>query len=1110
MKKTEFQRLQAIAIEKLESSSVTLPQNFLDKNIDELIQINEIYQAELEAQNDELQSHILDLEEAQNELAVLFNQAPIPYILLTAKFKILRANERALKMFGANSFLSQNVPFYTYLYKGHMTVFLDWIHSIKEGPSPLEMLLKTAGGLRFCRLHFHKWSQQDSDTFLLSVEDIHAQNEEHDRFKSLFQNSQQGIIYIDEKERIVDINDTAIQILGFPKQKCAKQTYSDIDLIFLDEDKQPIPEKDLPFILSLRNKSIQATRLMLVWNAEQERHVRLSLEAIPHFSLDKEELLGVFCIFTDISKEYLLNRELKQQLETFKTLGNNIPDVILRFDKNQEIIYINQEGVNFFQIDLIHSNAKKLCDFSLFQSERSKEFCRVLKDLDKLSRTITYSLNHKSQKKNKNYFIRLIPERLEGAEKSFLLIIEDITQRVESEDMFNQLFYNASDAIILTEHKTGKIKSINSKARNLLDFDVAKIDSFCSKDIFDNFKSKQQFQKHIDALESYGEDIFETTKELANGQIVYLKVYCSLIDIGEHTYHQSIVHDLTEHKLLERQLSQTSKVFEHTTEGIMITELDSTIISVNDAFSKITGYKREEVIGKNPSILKSGKHDKEFYENMWVQIEKEGVWKGEIWNRKKDGTIYPEWLAVSPIYDENNKPQQFVAVFSDFSEIKNNQLQLEQLAHYDPLTRLPNRLLLQQQLNFAVKSSKRHKNKFAILFIDLDRFKSINDTHGHGVGDEVLKHTAKRLKGLLRDSDTVARLGGDEFVIVLYDINHSNDIHHIAQTVIDKLQEPFVINGDDHFISASIGISIFPDDAEIVELLLKHADIAMYESKSTGRNNYHFFSNQMAETAQSLSNLHNDLNKALANQEFYIVYQPQYDAAKKEIVGFEALLRWRNAILGEVGPDKFIPYAEESQLIIPIGKWIFEQVVEDWQHINEILTTKFTIAINISAVQLNQNFVNYLEFTINKHPDLVKVLKIEITESSAMKNFQSTQNVLEQIKAMGFIISLDDFGTGYSALNAIKQLKVDEIKIDRSFIQDVPGDKEDEELVSTIIAMAKVMKKQLIAEGVETTHTRDFLLERRCNIIQGFLFSRPLTLEKTLKFIRENNRIYEN
>lgn len=864
---------------------------------------------------------------------------------------------------------------------------------------------------------------------------------------------------------------------------------------------------DLPFARALKTKKTQDANVFSIYQPLSKMLKWLKMEATPHLSLETQEVLGVFCIFTDVSKEHILNEKVNRQLKNFKTLGNNMPDVVLRIDENANIIFANKKALEFFQIKTDEYEDNKLFDFSMFQTDESKNICKIFNDLNQVSSTVTYTLNNVIGKKNFNYFIRIILEETSSDKKIFLLIIEDITERIESEDMFNQLFSHASDAIILTNHNSGQIKSINHKALKIFDLEESNIDNFSTDDIFEIFHDKNALNIHIASLEEFGVDNFEITKTLKNNAIRYLKVFCSLIRVGKETYHQSIVHDLTEHKLLEIQLQQTSKVFEHTVDGILITDLTGKILSVNDAFTKITGYTLADVIGRKPSILKSDKQDANFYKKMWNDIIHAGLFKGEIWNKKKDGTVYPEWLAISPIYNDAHEVIQYVAVFSDFSEIKKTQNKLENLAHYDTLTKLPNRLLLHEKIAQSIKIAKRNKLKIAVLFIDLDKFKLINDTYGHGVGDEVLKVASLRLQSVVRESDIVARLGGDEFIVVLNDIKNSNNIVVVAQNILNKLQIPFTINNHEHYISCSIGISIYPNDThkDDVDILIKNADIAMYESKSTGRNTYHCFSKNMAKNVTKLSNLHHDLHLALKNDEFYLTYQPQCDVVKDKIIGFEALIRWNHPTKGEVFPDDFIPYAEESKLIIPIGTWVIKQAIEDYYKLKQTLLTDFCISVNVAPVQINQDFISILKEMRLKHKDFAKIIKIEITESMAMGNFKNALNIIEQIKILGFKISMDDFGTGYSSLSAIRKLKINEIKIDKSFIKDVPGDKDDEELVSTIIAMAKVMKKSVVAEGVETLLTRNFLIERRCSIIQGYLIAKPMKIEDALEFVTNYN-----
>lgn len=1105
MKREEYERLKAIALKKIENQDIKIAQHYENKSSDELVQINEIYQAELEAQNEELQTHILDLETAQKELEILFTHAPIPYLLMTSKFQVLRANENIFSMFSSATILSNKIPFYAYIYKGHLTRFLHWINSPDEKHTPIEIIIKTKNGFKYCVLHYFRWTKHNNDTFLLSIIDIHAQKEESDRFKALFENTQHGVMYIDKDKTIVELNQKAKEVIE-AKKEFIKKKYTELSWTFLDADDQVLHVSELPFAKALKTKKRQKATVFAVYRQETKSKIWLKMEANPHFSLENEELLGVFCIFTDVSQEIILNQKVHQQLENFKTLGNNIPDVILRIDEQKNILFANKKAHEFFKLNPEQIDKIKLCNLFLFETNQAKDMCSTLNKLSELSNPVSYSLSQKVHKHNKNYFVRIVPEKTNGFKKIFLVIVEDITQRIQSEEMFNQLFFNASDAIVLTDHHSGKIKSINAKARKLFNIDGDNFTDKDSRDIFESFKSEKNYEKHIYALEKFGVDSYETTRKSQNEDMQYLKVFCTLINIGEETFHQSIVHDLTEHKLLELQLQQTSKVFEHTAEGILITNLEGIVVSANEAFTKITGYSKEEIVGNRPSLLQSKRHDLNFYKKMWKEITQKGVFKGEIWNKKKDGAIYPEWITISTIYDENENPIQYVAVFSDFSEIKKTQRKLESLAHYDTLTQLPNRLLLHEQIKQSIKMSNRNKHPFAVLFIDLDRFKQINDTHGHGVGDEVLIMTAQRLQKVLRKTDIVSRLGGDEFVVVVNEIKDFANIDKIANNILVKLQEPFCVDGYEHYISASIGVSVYPQDTQDddVNTLLKHADIAMYESKSAGKNNYHMFSSEMAESVKMLSTLHNNLNTALSKNEFYLVYQPQYDVLKNKILGFEALLRWRNSNSEEIMPSDFIPYAEESKLIIPIGKWVLEQAIEDYYKIKKLFKSKFTISVNVSHVQLNQEFINVLEYLVAKHQDFSSIIKLEITETAAMQNLQNTQEVIKEIKKLGFKISLDDFGTGYSALSAIKTLRVDELKIDRAFVKDVPGDKDDEELISVIIAMAKVMKKNVVAEGVETIETRDFLTQRRCSVIQGYLIAKPMKLEETLEFIKNN------
>lgn len=839
MVKKEYERLMSIAINNLENSSIKTSKKIEDKSLEEITQINEIYQAELEAQNNELQAYVLHLEEAQNELETLFTNAPVAYALISSNFRILRANKKILSMFSSYHFTSESIPFYSYIYADHITRFLDWIKSVDKEDTSIEILLKTKDGYRYCSLNCHNWSDENNDTFLLSIRDIQDEKEQRDRFEALFENSQQGIIYFDKTNTIVDLNHLASKIFG-NKDDLISKKLSDLNSLFLDENGEKISSDDFPSTKAIETRKTQDSTVFSIQNQITKKLTWFRIEAIPHLSIEYRRLLGVFCIFTDITTEYILDKELDQQLENFKTLSNNLPEVILRVNEKQDILFANKKALEFFDISQESLSKTKFSDFSICKNEEADDLNLIMDDLNSIKKLTTNSLKYKKR----NYFIRIIPEEIDTKNNIFLITIEDITKRVESENMFNQLFYYASDAIILTDHSIGKVKSINKKASVLLGLKDTNTEDLSSIEIFNILHNKHNYTKHIRNLEEFGVDTYEATRTLEDGKTQYLKIYGSLINIGNKVYLQSIIHDLTEHKLLELKLEQSSRVFKQTIEGIVITNLDGTIISINDSFTKITGYTKEDILGKTPAILSSGKQNKEFYKNMWDDLKNKGTYKGEIFNKKKDGTIYKEWIAISTIYDENNEAIQYVAIFSDYSQLQKNQKKLQSLAHYDSLTKLPNRLLLKESMSQLIKFSKRHSYKFAVLFIDLDSFKQINDTYGHETGDEVLKKTADRLKSVLRESDVVARLGGDEFIVILNEMKNQEDIEMLAKNILTKLQIPFLVNEHKHYISCSIGISLYPQDTQNddIDILIKNADTAMYKSKNSGKNRYHFFS----------------------------------------------------------------------------------------------------------------------------------------------------------------------------------------------------------------------------------------------------------------------------
>ena len=558
--------------------------------------------------------------------------------------------------------------------------------------------------------------------------------------------------------------------------------------------------------------------------------------------------------------------------------------------------------------------------------------------------------------------------------------------------------------------------------------------------------------------------------------------------------------DITERKQTEIELRISSVAFE-SQESMIITDPNSVILRVNKAFTESTGYSADEVIGKKPSILKSGHHDANFYRSMWEIILCTGAWQGEIWDRRKNGEVYPKWLTISAVKNSNGIVTHYVGSHFDITERKHAEEQIKHLAFYDHLTCLPNRRLLLDRLHHALTSSGRSGRNGALLFIDLDNFKTLNDTLGHNTGDLLLQQVANRLEACVREGDTVARLGGDEFVVLLEGLSKNSleaaaQAEGIGEKILVALNQSYILGTHEHHNTPSIGITLFNEKQQVSEELFKQADLAMYQAKKAGRNTLRFFDPQMQESINARSSIEAELRKALENNEFHLHYQIQIDSTNRPF-GAEALIRWVHPERGLVPPIHFIPLAEESGLILPIGQWVLETAckqIKVWQQ--HEATCNLILSINVSARQFHQaNFVAEVQAAVQHHDIDPQRLKLELTESMLLDKIEETIATMNALKAIGVRISLDDFGTGYSSLQYLKLLPLSQLKIDQSFVRDLVIDESDRAIVRTIIAMAQSLKLDVIAEGVETAEQRQFLESAGCHHYQGYLFSKPVPVE---------------
>lgn len=561
-----------------------------------------------------------------------------------------------------------------------------------------------------------------------------------------------------------------------------------------------------------------------------------------------------------------------------------------------------------------------------------------------------------------------------------------------------------------------------------------------------------------------------------------------------------VFHDIAERRRAEEKMRLAAKVFESAAEGIMITNADIRIVAVNEAFTATTGYESDEVLGKTPNLLKSGKHDDEFYRALWKSLNETGQWKGEIWNRRKNGELYPQWLSINAVRDAKGAVANYVGMFTDITARKQAEERLRVLAYHDPLTGLPNRALFHTLLSQALAKAQRHHRLGAVLFIDLDRFKNINDTLGHPVGDLLLKEAATRLMACLRQSDTIARLGGDEFTILLEEIAHERDAIIVAQKILAALAEPFNLAGHEVFVTASIGISLFPHDGNDVEALLKNADTALYRTKEQGRNGYTLYTAEMNALALKRMALENSLRRAVERSEFLLHYQPRVALDTGRVICVEALLRWQHPELGLVMPDQFISLAEETGLIMPVGEWVLRTACAQAKAWQASGFPALRVSVNLSARQFSQpGIVAQVAKALSDAGLAPNSLELELTESTVMQDAEDAIAKLNALKQLGVYLSIDDFGAGYSSLEYLKHFPIDTLKIDRSFVQDVPGNSDDGAIVRAIIAMAHSLKIKVTAEGVETAEQLGFLRAYQCDEMQGYYFGMPLPTHEFLK-----------
>ncbi|OGS93018.1 MAG: hypothetical protein A2061_04305 [Gallionellales bacterium GWA2_59_43] len=676
----------------------------------------------------------------------------------------------------------------------------------------------------------------------------------------------------------------------------------------------------------------------------------------------------------------------------------------------------------------------------------------------------------------------------------------DITARKQAEAVMKQhekVIETAIDGFWMTD-LSGILLEVNQAYADMSGYSTAELVGMHISQLEAN-ERPEEIKAHMEKILAQGYDRFETRHRRKDGRIIDIEVSVKYMAEGERLF--VFCHDISRRKR-DEQAQQIAAVAFETQDAIVITDADANIIRVNRSFEQITGYSAAEVLGHNPRMMSSGHHDKHFYSEMWRRLKNEGVWAGEIWDKRKNGQIYPRWMAITAVRNDRNEVTHYVGVFTDITERKRAEEEIRNLAFYDVLTGLPNRRLLLERLRAVLTASARRRTYGALLFLDMDRFKMLNDTLGHDYGDLMLIEVANRIKSCVREMDTVARLGGDEFVVLIEDAGSDDqDAQRKVGTVAEKIREalacPYLLKEHEYLSSPSIGVTLYHGNGESVDDLLRQADLAMYQVKKSGRNAICFFDSTMQVGAGSRDVLMEDLSHALERGELHLYYQPQVSGEQRPI-GAEALLRWEHPQRGLVMPDEFIPVAEKSGLILDIDRWVLNEacvLLARWAGNEQ--ARGLTLAVNISARYFAlPDFIDEMTALLASHRINPGLLIVEMIERMVLEDFSGALKKMQELKALGITLSMDDFGSGYSSLTYLKQMPLDQIKICRSFVQGIELNDNDTQLVQSIIDLGRRFGLHVLAEGVETEAQFAFLQRHDCMFYQGFLFEHAVPIEQ--------------
>ena len=796
-----------------------------------------------------------------------------------------------------------------------------------------------------------------------------------------------------------------------------------------------------------------------------------------------------------------LFEDVGQREERFRTIVTQVPGAVFRYRPDGPIDFISdaiEDIVGYTAAQLMRGTTHSWVDLICPEDRRTHR--RAVKQA--VAEMRPYALEYRIVDANGTE--RWVAENGQPQTGSAGMvwvdgIIADISQRKHHEMRIEALLTeqsaildNVMFGVMFVRHR--RIVSVNRRCEELFGYEHGGMAGSSTAIVFPTrYDFEEAGERQYPALGAGGDFSEERHYRRRDGSLFWALVSgCALDPLRPGEGSIWVYADISARKEAEEKLRLSATVLEHIADAVMVVDVEGVIVAVNPAFTQITGYTEGEAVGKHSSLTRSERHDEAFYQTMWDELIASGFWRGELWRRRKNGEIYLEWLTISAVRDTHALTTHYVGVCSDITQVKQAQEKLDHLAHHDPLTALPNRLLFHDRLQHALPRAARDREQLAILFIDLDRFKNVNDTLGHHIGDELLQQVAEQLSARLREGDTLARLGGDEFIVLLENVDGQYGATQVAEKLVSMFEQPFLVAGHELFVTCSVGVSLFPDDAQDLNMLIRNADVAMYQAKARGRNGYRFYAPSMTGEGIERLRLETYLRRSIEKNEIFLNYQPQVEIDTGRLIGVEALVRWNHPELGLIAPARFIPLAEDSGYINQLGKWVLDEACRQmmrWQaqglHVPKM-------AVNLSVKQFERGSMAGVVADILRETGLApERLQLEVTESVIM-NTGDALGYINDLHAIGVGLAIDDFGTGYSSLAYLKQLPVQTLKIDRSFIKDISSDANDEAIAIAIIQLGKSMQLSVIAEGVETQEQAAFLLRHGCRLAQGYFYSRPV------------------